>query len=239
MRIIIQEVNDSSQVLEFDWLPPEIKVSGGDIMFSTYTMLDRGEIARTNGNEVEKIAWESMFPGEQRADSSVLSGEWVEPSEYDNLIKRWRKKKKLLKLTIEDTNISNYKCYVESYESSYSGGFGDLHYRLSLVQYRSISIGAVKKQAPTKKNPKRPVVSKSTYVVVKGDMLSTIAAKKLGSAKRWKEIYNLNKGAVEKAAIKNGKRSSGNGHWIYPGTKLRLPIGKSVKSLTNPTKIQK
>ena len=54
MRIIIQEVNDSSQVLEFDWLPSEIKVSGGDIMFSTYTMLDRGEIARTNGNEVEK-----------------------------------------------------------------------------------------------------------------------------------------------------------------------------------------
>ncbi len=44
MRIIIQEVNDSSQVLEFDWLPSEIKVSGGDIMFSTYTMLDRGRL---------------------------------------------------------------------------------------------------------------------------------------------------------------------------------------------------
>ncbi len=89
------------------------------------------------------------------------------------------------------------------------------------MQYRSISIGAVKKQAPTKKNPKRPVVSKSTYVVVKGDMLSTIAAKKLGSAKRWKEIYNLNKGAIEKAAIKKRKK-------IFRQRSLDIPWHKTA-----------
>ena len=65
--------------------------------------------------------------------------------------------------------------------------------------------------------------SGGTYTVKKGDCLINIAKKKLGSGNRWKEIYKLNKTTIENTAKKHGKKSSSNGHWIYPGTKLKLP----------------
>lgn len=65
--------------------------------------------------------------------------------------------------------------------------------------------------------------SGGTYTVKKGDCLINIAKKKLGNSNRWKEIYKLNKTTIENAAKKHGKKSSSNGHWIYPETKLKLP----------------
>lgn len=56
-----------------------------------------------------------------------------------------------------------------------------------------------------------------------GDTLSRIAQKKLGKASRYPEIYKLNKSKIEAAAKKHGRKSSNNGHWIYPGTKLTIP----------------
>ena len=50
-----------------------------------------------------------------------------------------------------------------------------------------------------------------------------IARKQLGDGSRWKEIYSLNKKVIEAEARKRGRKSSSNGHWIYPGTKLKLP----------------
>ena len=72
------------------------------------------------------------------------------------------------------------------------------------------------------KKPKKKTASK-TYTVKKGDCLWKIAKKKLGKGSREKEIYKLNKSLIEKTAKKHGKKSSNNGWWIYPGTKLKLP----------------
>lgn len=58
--------------------------------------------------------------------------------------------------------------------------------------------------------------STSTYTVQKGDTLSTIAAKQLGDANRWREIYNLN---TDKISDPNR---------IYPGQVLRMPGGKGI-----------
>ena len=63
----------------------------------------------------------------------------------------------------------------------------------------------------------------TTYTIKSGDTLSRIAQKKLGKASRYPEIYKLNKSKIEAAAKKHGRKSSNNGHWIYPGTKLTIP----------------
>ena len=82
--------------------------------------------------------------------------------------------------------------------------------------------GSKKQEASIKKtrNAKDPAGS---YVVKKGDCLMYIARKELGDGTRWKEIYSLNEKVIEKEARKRGRKSSSNGHWIYPGTKLKLP----------------
>ncbi|HWB18666.1 MAG TPA: LysM peptidoglycan-binding domain-containing protein [Phycisphaerales bacterium] len=69
---------------------------------------------------------------------------------------------------------------------------------------------ATKKQvSPAAKAP-----AVATYTVQKGDNLSTIASKVLGSKSRWQELYNLNKDVI---------RSPDN---LKVGTKLTLPDRK-------------
>lgn len=43
----------------------------------------------------------------------------------------------------------------------------------------------------------------------------------------WHDIYEANKNMIEAAARRHGKESSENGHWIYPGMKLRVPDKKA------------
>ena len=61
------------------------------------------------------------------------------------------------------------------------------------------------------------------YIVKGGDNLWNIAKTVLGDGVRHKEIYELNREIIEAAATKNGRASSRQGQWIYPGTELRLP----------------
>lgn len=62
------------------------------------------------------------------------------------------------------------------------------------------------------------------YVVQKGDTLWHISKRFYGTGAKWKIIYNANKTVIEETAKKYGKESSSNGHWIYPGCKLIIPI---------------
>jgi len=81
------------------------------------------------------------------------------------------------------------------------------------------------KRPASKKSTKKSTTGNktTTYTVKSGDTLSRIALQKLGKASRYPEIYKLNKNTIEAAAKKHGKKSSNNGHWIYPGTKLTIP----------------
>lgn len=56
-------------------------------------------------------------------------------------------------------------------------------------------------------------VSKILYTVKRGDTLSGIAQKELGSWKRWNEIAEANRNVI----------GTSNNHWIYPGQVLTLP----------------
>lgn len=61
------------------------------------------------------------------------------------------------------------------------------------------------------------------YTIIQGDTLTKIAQKTLNDGSRWKEIYTLNKEAIEADAKKHGVASSSNGKQIYPGLTLKIP----------------
>lgn len=63
----------------------------------------------------------------------------------------------------------------------------------------------------------------TSYTVVKGDTLWSIAENLLGSPLRYAEIYNINRDIIEMEAQNRGKKDSSNGHWIFPGMKLTIP----------------
>ena len=61
------------------------------------------------------------------------------------------------------------------------------------------------------------------YTVSRGDTLWKIAGKTLGVQTRYAEIYELNKDVIEEKAKARGKKDSGHGHWLTPGTVLQIP----------------
>lgn len=62
-----------------------------------------------------------------------------------------------------------------------------------------------------------------TYTVVPGDTLWMIAKRYYGNGAKHTIIYDANAGTIESVAQAHGKKSSSNGHWIYPGTVLVIP----------------
>lgn len=71
--------------------------------------------------------------------------------------------------------------------------------------------------------PEEVETSGGEYTVIKGDTLWKIAAQTMGSPLRYAEIYKLNKEVIEETARGRGKKDSGNGHWIFQGTVLKIP----------------
>jgi nucleoid-associated protein YgaU len=57
----------------------------------------------------------------------------------------------------------------------------------------------------------QPIAGRKTYTVKPGDSLSKIAAERLGSADRWREIWDLNRDRVA------------NENLIYPKLVLLMP----------------
>lgn len=65
--------------------------------------------------------------------------------------------------------------------------------------------------------------SNTSYTIVSGDTLWAIAKKFYGDGSLWKKIYNANSNVIETTAKNRGMKSSSNGHWIFPNTKLVIP----------------
>lgn len=79
--------------------------------------------------------------------------------------------------------------------------------------------------------------AETTYTVVSGDTLWGIAKKFLGSGAKYTEIYNANAATIEETAKKHGKKSSQNGHWIWPGEVLTIPGNESANTSSSSTSV--
>lgn len=144
-----------------------------------------------------------------------------------------------------DTNL---KVACESYDMKESAENGfDVELSISLKQYRDYgvkTITLVSIQTNTQTNTSTTTTTKPSstttaasssnkretksnsgkkYKVKSGDTLWAIAKKYYGSGNKWKKIYDKNKSVIENTAKKRGKKSSSNGHWIFPGTVLIIP----------------
>jgi LysM repeat protein len=94
---------------------------------------------------------------------------------------------------------------------------------IEVVETTNPSNNTTNNKTTTKKKTTKKVTKNKTHTVKTGDCLWNIAKKYYGDGSKWKKIYNANKKVIENTAKKNGRSSSSNGHWIYPGTKLTIP----------------
>lgn len=230
--IYIREKNGSREI-RVPWLPEEIDYKSGGAIAATYDILDRGEVAVPTGSGLASVSWESVFPGKNRTDMSMMRGDWKEPKTYHNILEDWRKNRTELNILVTGYPI-NLDVFLEDYSGKAAGGFGDWEYEVTFTEKRDITITSTKVETPPTPAPQRPVQETVSYTIKSGDTLWSIAQRFLGSGTKWKTIYDANKDIIESTAKSRGYKSSDNGHWIFPGVKLTIP-GASSSSASSGT----
>lgn len=221
--IYIREKNGKREI-RVPILPEKIGYKSGEATFIIYDIMNRGEVAVPTGAKLSALSWESEFPGEYRSKTSLLRGKWQDPKTYHSILEYWKENRSLLNVMVTGYPI-NIDVYVESYEGELAGAFGDIYYKLSFVESRKIVVTTTKLDTttPTPTEPERPATTAKKYTIKSGDTLWGIAKKFYKKGSKWKTIYKANKTIIEKAAKKHGRKSSSNGHWIYPGTVIKIP----------------
>lgn len=207
--------------IRIPWLPEEINFKSGGTIRITYDIMNKGPVEVPIGSGLCGYSWESVFPGKLRNDNSMMRGSWKDPATYHNILEDWKAKGTPLRIIVTGYPI-NKDVILDDYEGAATGAFGDITYDVSFIEDRDITITTPKAEK-TNSTPKRQADRTTSYTVKKGDNLWKIAEKELKKGSRHTEIYGLNKEIIESTAKKHGKKSSDNGHWIYPGTVLKLP----------------
>lgn len=220
--IYIREKNGNREI-RIPILPEEIKFDTGEATFISFDIMNLGEVAVASGRKLSALSWESNFPGEDSPEVPNVRGSWASPETYHNILKDWKEKRTLLNVLITCSPI-NKDVYVETYAGSLTGAHGSIYYELSLLEHRKITI-QTSTESSSSPSTDRETEKSSSYTIKKGDTLWDIAAmpKHYGNGAKWKLIYNANKDIIEKTAKKYGRKSSSNGHWIYPGVTLTIP----------------
>lgn len=217
--IYVREKSGKREI-RFPILPEEIPFPRGEAMGISYEIMELGNVVIPTGTELDNYSWQSEFPGKYRKNDPMIRGSWQDPKTYDSILQDWMQNGTELNILVTGYPI-NADVYLKEYKSTAAGAFGDIHYEIAFVEARSITVTTTKAAQTTAKTT-RPATTSSTYVIKSGDTLWGIARKYYNDGLKWKTIYDANKDIIEKTAKKYGRKNSDNGHWIYPGTTIKI-----------------
>ena len=219
------------ELVVFPITPAELTIKVGSNN-KTVSLVSGGDINILKSPSLIEVEFEARFPMRQYPYARTFT-----PFENYKVIFEDLKEKRLpfqfivsrSYLNGKRTWDTNLRMALEDYELQESADEGDdVIASFKLKQYKDYGLKTVKLKdstpttTPTTR-PTSPDPKVDTYTVKKGDCLWNIAKKYYGNGSKWTTIYNANKTVIENTAKKNGKKSSSNGHWIYPGTKLTIP----------------
>jgi len=180
---------------------PERITAQTESKIQTFEVINLGDVALPRGITPARLSWESFFPGEARKDA-IFVREWQDPKSLVGTISGWRRNNTKVRLLVTETPL-NLDCYIETFEHTWGGGYGDAQYRIELVEARELLVVAEgeARQATTaagvalaRPAPPPP----KTYTVKPGDSLWAIAKKTLGDGSKWRDIYNANVSVIGK-----------------------------------------
>lgn len=186
--------------------------------FNDVEVTHLGEYSVFGERKLKSMSFESFFPGTYNS-SYCEYAEILAPADYVAKIEEWRDKQKTLRLVVAGTNI-NIPVTVRDFSTEYerAGHIGDIHFTLSLKEYRpqeyrkSIDISSTPTASEVKAAQRPPTLNEAeqtgvkTYTIKSGDSLSKV----FGTD--WPKVYEANKDII-----------GSNPNIIKPGQKLVIP----------------
>lgn len=225
---------DGSDVLTFPITPGELNIKVGSNN-KVITLINEGDINILKSPSLTEIEFEARFPMRKYPYSRNVS----KFENYFDKFQELKEDKKSFRFIVARMTPGNKRLWdtnllvaLEDFEINENADEGDdVLISFKLKQYKEYGVKvlkvAKKKTTTSTSNKARSGNNNSskskTYTVKSGDCLWNIAKKYYGSGTKYTVIYNANKTVIENTAKKYGKKSSSNGHWIYPGTKLTIP----------------
>lgn len=225
---------DGSDLLTFPITPGELSIRVGSNN-KTVTLISEGDINILKSPSLVEVEFQARFPMRKYPYSRGVSGFQTYFDKFSEL----KTKKKSFRFIVArntpkgdktwDTNMLVALEEIDIKESADEGD--DVLVSIKLKQFKEYGVKVLPKSylkdTTSTSNTTRPTENKASksdsYTVKSGDCLWNIAKKFYGNGAQWKKIYEANKSVIENTAKKYGKKSSSNGHWIYPGTKLVIP----------------
>lgn len=241
----IPNAGSGDTVVTFPITPSELTIKVGSNN-EVVTLIDGGDVNILHDPSLVEVSFEARFPMRKypySRDKFDFHWFWAK-------FKKLKENKESFRFIVAretphgkrtwDTNLHMVIEEMELKESTDEGD--DVLINFSLKQYKEYGVkkypNSKKKDTTSTSNTARSTKQTqssstvvSVYTVKSGDCLYNIAKAAYGNANKWKDIYKDNKAAIEADARKHGKKSSSNGHWIYPGLKLKIKGVKNASKL--------
>ncbi len=223
---------DGSDVLTFPIPPSELSIKVGSNN-KTVNLISEGDINVLKSPSLVEVEFEARFPMRKYPYASTFQSFTTYFKKFEEL----KEKRKSFRFIVARTTPNGKRTWdtnllvaLEEFDLKESVDEGDdVLITFKLKQFKEYGVkrvtnkSTVNSTVKTTRSTDNRTSSTKTYTVKPGDCLWNIAKKFYGSGTEWNTIYGINKSTIEATAKKHGKKSSSNGHWIYPGTKLIIP----------------
>lgn len=211
----------------FPALPEKVQGKYGT-KYQSFDIISQGTVKVPKGTDVAEFTWSGVFFGKRKKNEPIVrTSFWKEPEECVRILNDFMSNGTFLNLIITGTWI-NVDVTVSSFQPRLTGAYGNIEYSITFAQKKALAIYTTDELGISGLEQTKPRndfggASGSDYIVVRGDTLWKIAAMKLGSGRKWTQIYDANIDTIETEAKRRGMKSSDHGHWIWAGEVLKIP----------------